>query len=251
MLVYDCSLPCKLSVDGRSAVIYAAVNPGNELSFSLTVPAFLPVEARRHGALPRFPESLLPVLGLPAPRRRVLGAGESSARRELGMSVPLFFHVDLDAFFASVEQLDDPSLAGKPVIVGAEPGHRGVVSTCSYEARAYGVRSAMPISEAWRRCPGGVYLRPRIKRYAELSAEVMETLGSFSPGLRQLSIDEALLDMTGTERLWGAARSGRPPRQGAGPGEDGPGHLHRRRAQPLCRQDRLGTPQARRPRHRG
>jgi len=119
------------------------------------------------------------------------------------MSVRLFFHVDLDAFFASVEQLDDPSLVGKPVIIGAEPGHRGVVSTCSYEARAYGVRSAMPISEAWRRCPGGVYLRPRIERYAELSAEVMETLGSFSPELRQVSIDEAFLEMTGTERLWG------------------------------------------------
>jgi DNA polymerase IV len=125
------------------------------------------------------------------------------------MSVPVFFHVDLDAFFASVEKLDDPSLAGKPVIVGALPGHRGVVSTCSYEARAFGVRSAMPISEAYRRCPQGVYLRPRIERYVELSNEVMEVFASFTPEVERLSIDEAFLDMTGTEKLWG------PPEEAA------------------------------------
>ena len=113
-------------------------------------------------------------------------------------------HLDLDAFFASVEQLDDPSIAGRPVIVGAMPGRRGVVSTCSYEARAFGIRSAMPISEAYRRCPQGVYLRPRMERYARLSAEVMDVFASFTPDLRQLSIDEAFLDMTGTEKLWGA-----------------------------------------------
>jgi len=116
----------------------------------------------------------------------------------------VIFHVDLDAFFASVEQLDDPSLKGKPVVVGALPGHRGVVSTCSYEARAFGVRSAMPISEAYRRCPQAVYLQPRGWRYAEKSAEVMKIFGEFTPDLRQMSIDEAFLDMTGTERLWGA-----------------------------------------------
>ena len=116
---------------------------------------------------------------------------------------PLIFHVDLDAFFASVEQLDDPSLRGKPVIVGAAPGHRGVVSTCSYEARAFGVRSAMPISEAVRRCPQGVYLPVRMSRYAEISERVMGIFGSFTPDLRQISVDEAFLDMTGTERLWG------------------------------------------------
>ncbi len=116
---------------------------------------------------------------------------------------PLIFHVDLDAFFASVEQLDDPSLLGKPVIVGAAPGHRGVVSTCSYEARAFGVRSAMPISEAVRRCPQGVYLPVRMSRYAEISERVMGIFGSFTPDLRQISVDEAFLDMTGTERLWG------------------------------------------------
>jgi len=115
------------------------------------------------------------------------------------------FHVDLDAFFASVEQHDDPGLAGKPVIVGAAPGHRGVVSTCSYEARAFGIHSAMPVSEAFRRCPGGVFLPVRMGRYAEVSERIMSLLGSFSPDLRQMSVDEAFLDMTGTEKLWGPA----------------------------------------------
>ncbi|MCE5256287.1 MAG: DNA polymerase IV [Spirochaetaceae bacterium] len=115
----------------------------------------------------------------------------------------IFFHVDLDAFFASVEQHDDPALKGKPVIVGAAPGKRGVVSTCSYEAREFGVHSAMPISEASRRCPAGIFLPVRMKRYAEISKLIMEILGEFTPEMRQLSIDEALLDMTGTQRLWG------------------------------------------------
>lgn len=120
--------------------------------------------------------------------------------------MPLFFHVDLDAFFASVEQRDDPSLKGKPVIVGAAPGKRGVVSTCSYEARKFGVHSAMPVSEAVRRCPVGVFLPVRMKRYAEVSRDIMNALSNFTPDFRQLSIDEAMLDMTGTERLWGSPR---------------------------------------------
>lgn len=115
----------------------------------------------------------------------------------------LFFHVDLDAFFASVEQNDNPELKGKPVIVGATPGHRGVVSTCSYEARAFGLHSAMPISEAFRRCPGAVFLPVRMKRYSEVSRKIMGLLCDFTPDMLQISIDEALLDMTGTERLWG------------------------------------------------
>jgi DNA polymerase-4 len=115
----------------------------------------------------------------------------------------VLFHVDLDAFFASVERLDDPSLAGKPVIVGAAPGKRGVVCTCSYEARAFGVHSAMPISEAYRRCPQGVFLPVRMKRYVELSERVMDIFSSFTPDIRPVSIDEAFLDMSGTERLWG------------------------------------------------
>jgi DNA polymerase-4 len=111
--------------------------------------------------------------------------------------------VDLDAFFASVEQMDHPEYAGKPVIVGALPGGRGVVSTCSYEARSFGVRSAMPISEAYRRCPEAIFLPVRMYRYAELSEQVMEIFASFTPDCRPVSIDEAFLEMTGTEKLWG------------------------------------------------
>jgi DNA polymerase-4 len=114
------------------------------------------------------------------------------------------FHVDLDAFYASVEQHDDPSLQGKPVIVGAAPGRRGVVSACSYEARRFGIHSAMPISQAYRRCPQGVYLPVRMERYMEVSRDVMGILQRSTPHLQQISVDEAFLDMTGTERLLGA-----------------------------------------------
>ena len=110
-------------------------------------------------------------------------------------------HMDMDAFFASIEQLDDPSLQGRPVVVGRD--HRGVVSTCSYEARRYGIRSAMPIAEARRRCPHAVYLRPRMRRYAEVSALVRETIEAFSPKVEMASVDEAYLDATGLERLFG------------------------------------------------
>jgi DNA polymerase-4 len=116
---------------------------------------------------------------------------------------PVVFHVDLDAFYASVEVLDDPSLAGRPVIVGALPGHRGVVSACSYEARKFGVHSAMPISQAHRRCPQAVFLPVRMERYLEVSRHVMTILERFTPHLQQISVDEAFLDMTGTERLFG------------------------------------------------
>jgi len=117
--------------------------------------------------------------------------------------VSVVFHVDLDAFYASVEQLDNPSLVGKPVIVGAAPGRRGVVSACSYEARRFGVRSAMPISQAYRRCPQGVYLPVRMDRYMEVSRQVMMLLETYTPHLQQISVDEAFLDLTGTERLFG------------------------------------------------
>jgi DNA polymerase-4 len=116
---------------------------------------------------------------------------------------PVIFHVDLDAFYASVEQRDDPLLAGKPVIVGAAPGHRGVVSACSYEARRFGIHSAMPISQAYRRCPQGVYLPVRMDRYLEVSRQVMGVLGGYTPHMQQISVDEAFLDLTGTERLFG------------------------------------------------
>ena len=119
---------------------------------------------------------------------------------------PVVFHVDLDAFYASVEQRDDPSLKGRPVIVGAAPGRRGVVSACSYEARRFGIHSAMPISQAYRRCPQGAYLPVRMERYLEVSHEVMQILSSYTPHLQQISVDEAFLDLTGTERLFGPVR---------------------------------------------
>lgn len=115
----------------------------------------------------------------------------------------MIFHVDLDAFFASVEQVDHPELRGSPVIVGSLPGERGVVSTCSYEARRFGVRSAMPVSQAYALCPQGIYLRPRMKRYAEVSARIMEIFGEFSPQVLPMSVDEAFLDMTGTQQIFG------------------------------------------------
>ena len=120
---------------------------------------------------------------------------------------PVFFHVDLDAFYASVEQLDHPEFRGKPVIVGALPGRRGVVSACSYEARKFGIHSAMSGYEAHRRCPHGVFLPVRMQRYQEVSRQVMAVFSSFTPVLQQISIDEGFLDMAGTERLFGPPRS--------------------------------------------
>lgn len=118
---------------------------------------------------------------------------------------PVFLHVDIDAFFASVEQLDHPEWRGKPVIVGGIPGdRRAVVSTASYEARTYGVHSAMPLSQAVERCPKGIYVRPRMNRYHEKSEQVMAVLRRYSPDVRQMSVDEAFIDITGTERLFGA-----------------------------------------------
>ena len=115
-------------------------------------------------------------------------------------------HVDMDAFFAAVEQRDDPSLKGRPVIVGADPRGgrgRGVVSTCSYEARKFGVRSAMPISEAWRRCPGGVYLPPDMDRYEAESEKIFAVFSRFTPDIEPVSVDEAFLDVTRSAHLFG------------------------------------------------
>ena len=118
----------------------------------------------------------------------------------------LFFHVDLDAFYASVEQLDHPEYRGRPVVVGAQPGSRGVVSACSYGARRFGIHSAMPISEAYRRCSHAVFLPVRMSRYHEMSRTVMGILGRFTPTIQQISVDEAFLDMTGTRRIFGEPR---------------------------------------------
>jgi len=113
------------------------------------------------------------------------------------------FHVDMDAFFVSVEELYDPSLKGKPVVVGGQRDERGVVSAASYAARKFGVHSAMPLRTAARLCPQAVFVNGHPERYREYSGKVHEVLGQFSPLVEMASVDEAYLDMTGTERLHG------------------------------------------------
>lgn len=128
--------------------------------------------------------------------------------RGLNEGIPMerrIMHIDMDAFFASVEQLDNPSYRGKPVIVGADPHGRGVVSTCSYEARRFGIHSAMPIREAFRRCPDGIFLPVRGRRYAEISRTIMNLLAEYTPLVEPLSLDEAFLDLTGSEKIFGPA----------------------------------------------
>jgi len=114
-----------------------------------------------------------------------------------------YFHVDMDAFFVSVEELFDPSLKGKPVVVGGRPNERGVVSAASYEARKFGVHSAMPLRTAYKLCPRAIFVDGHPDRYREWSHQVYDVLHSFSPLVEMASIDEAYVDMTGTERLYG------------------------------------------------
>jgi DNA polymerase-4 len=111
-------------------------------------------------------------------------------------------HADMDAFYAAIEQLDDPALRGRPVLVGP-PTARGVVLTASYEARPNGVGSAMPMTRARRLCPDAVIVPPRFDRYQEVSKTIMEVFGTFSPEVEAISLDEAFLDMTGSEQLLG------------------------------------------------
>ncbi|MBU5537675.1 MAG: DNA polymerase IV [Candidatus Aenigmatarchaeota archaeon] len=111
----------------------------------------------------------------------------------------IIMHIDMDAFFPSVEQREHPEWRGKPVIVGADPREgkgRGVVASCSYEAREFGVRSAMPISEAWKLCPQGIYVRPNFELYEKVSYNIMSLIKKYSDKFEQVSIDEAFLDVT-------------------------------------------------------
>jgi DNA polymerase IV len=140
-------------------------------------------------------------------------------------------HADMDAFYASVEQRDDPSLRGRPVIVGGL-GKRGVVCAASYEARPFGVRSAMPMSQARRLCPDAAYVWPRMSHYARIAADVREIFYRYTPLIEPLSLDEAYLDVTGSLRLFGDAAAlsdrlrkdvrgelGLPVSVGGGPGK--------------------------------
>ncbi len=120
-----------------------------------------------------------------------------------------FFHVDMDAFFVSVEELFDPSLRGKPVVVGGRPNQRGVVSAASYAARKFGVHSAMPLRTAARLCPQAIFVDGHPERYRDYSRKVYKVLKGFSPQVEMASVDEAYMDITGTERLHG------PPLQAA------------------------------------
>src|SRR3974390_1036443 len=112
-------------------------------------------------------------------------------------------HIDMDAFFVSVEELYDPSLKGKPVVVGGRPNERGVVSAASYAARKFGVHSAMPLRTAYQHCPEAIFVDGHPDRYREYSERVFEVLQKFSPRVQMASIDEAYLDLTGTQRLLG------------------------------------------------
>ena len=140
---------------------------------------------------------------MPAVKSSTPGASVSAEYRDMPAQPRSIIHVDMDAFYASVEQRDRPELRGLPLII-AGLGPRGVVSTCSYEARRFGVHSAMPTAQARRLCPDGVYLRPNIARYEEVSEQVFEVFHQVTPLVEGLSLDEAFLDVTGSLRLLGS-----------------------------------------------
>lgn len=123
----------------------------------------------------------------------------------MSAAIARILHVDMDAFYAAIEQRDHPEWRGRPVVVGAAPDARGVVATCSYEARRYGIHSAMPSRTAGRLCPQAVFVEPRMAHYAQVSAQLMEVFEEFTPLVEALSLDEAFLDVGGALHLWGDA----------------------------------------------
>ncbi|HAG14387.1 MAG TPA: DNA polymerase IV [Ruminococcus sp.] len=118
----------------------------------------------------------------------------------------IIIHVDMDAFFASVEMRDNPALRGKPLIIGSLPHERGVVATCSYEARKFGVHSAMNIKEAYRRCPHGIYMHPDFYKYKAVSDQLHEIWNTYAAASQTIALDEAYLDVTDTAKDWEGAR---------------------------------------------
>jgi len=126
-----------------------------------------------------------------------VGASETKLRK--------IIHVDMDAFYASVEQRDNPQLRGHPVIVGGNPQSRGVVAACSYEARVYGIHSAMSSSEAYRRCPQAIFIRPRFSVYREISNQIREIFSRYAARVEPLSLDEAYLDVSDSSLHQGSA----------------------------------------------
>jgi DNA polymerase-4 len=137
----------------------------------------------------------------PETARRCPACGSPRLARHAELDRLSIAHIDCDAFYATIEKRDDPTLTDKPVIVGG--GKRGVVATACYVARTYGVRSAMPMFEALRRCPQAVVIRPNMAKYAEVGRAVRKAMFDLTPLIEPLSIDEAFLDLTGTERLHG------------------------------------------------
>ena len=132
---------------------------------------------------------------------RCPNCGSPRLARHAELDTLTIAHIDCDAFYATIEKRDDPSLIDKPVIVGG--GKRGVVAACCYVARTYGIRSAMPMFEALRRCPDAVVVRPNMAKYVKVGREVRRAMLALTPLVEPLSIDEAFLDLTGTERLHG------------------------------------------------
>src|SRR5499426_2928290 len=140
---------------------------------------------------------------VPEEARRCIACGSPRLVRHNELGRLAIAHVDCDAFYATIEKRDDPSLADQPVIVGG--GQRGVVLTCCYVARTYGVRSAMPMFEARRLCPHATIVRPRMEKYAEVGRAVRAHMRDLTPLVEPVSIDEAFMDLSGTERLHGMA----------------------------------------------